>query len=158
MSVSIARRSLFKRGAPLAVEYRPPWTDESFTDLCTRCGDCVRACPDNVLVIGDGGFPQVDFSHEGCTLCGDCARVCQASVFNTRRPAFLWRAALQTACLASNNIDCQSCRDACEIAAIRFRPALGRVPQPTINQDSCTGCGACVAVCPHDAIHLETPR
>lgn len=161
MSVSLARRS-FLRGSPgnsrsLSAECKPPWTDESFTEACVRCGDCIEACPENILFKGDGGFPQIRFDNEGCTFCEECVRVCDEPVFDLAREAFSWRASVRETCLAHANIHCQSCQDACEADAIRFYPSLGHVPRPQIAVDDCTGCGACVAVCPQDAIELAVP-
>lgn len=161
MSVSLARRS-FLRGRlgnnrSSSDERRPPWTDESFTEACVRCGDCIDACPENILFKGDGGFPQIHFEHEGCTFCQECVRACDEPVFDLAREAFSWRAAIRDNCLALANIHCQSCQDACEPDAIRFTPSPGHVPTPQVALDDCTGCGACVAVCPQDAIELARP-
>lgn len=157
MSVSLARRSFLRGGRTLSAERRPPWTDESFTDACVRCGDCIDACPENVLFKGDGGFPQIGFQDEGCTFCEECVRACNEPVFDLAREAFSWRARIRDNCLALANIHCQSCQDACEPEAIRFSPSLAHVPTPRVALDDCTGCGACVAVCPQDAIELAAP-
>lgn len=157
MTASMSRRALLRGGAPLAIDRQPPWTDSTFVDTCIRCGDCIDACPESILIKGDGGFPQVTFANDGCTLCGDCATACPEPVFDFKREAFEWRARIESTCLALNNIQCQSCQDSCETDAIRFRPTLGRVPQPEVITDDCTGCGACTSVCPQDAIALEKP-
>ena len=158
MAIAESRRAFLRgRHTPLADSRRPPWTGDDFTDLCTRCGECVSACPEQVLAPGDGGFPQVVFRGEGCTFCGDCADACPEPVFDLTRPAFDWTAQVQQRCLALHGIHCQSCQDACEPTAIRFRPQLGKAPVPDIAEDLCTGCFACAAVCPEDAITLETP-
>lgn len=157
MTSALSRRALLRGAAHARPVRRPPWTGENLTDLCSRCNDCVTACPEQILFRGDGGFPEVRFEQEGCTLCGECADVCQAGVFDLARPAFPWVAAIGPTCLALNNIDCQACKDACEPRAVQFRPTLGRVPQPHIDLHACTGCGACVAVCPNQAIDLEAP-
>lgn len=158
MSVSQNRRSFLRGGRPSASEWRPPWTTASITDVCTRCERCVEACPENVLFRGDGGFPQIRFTGEGCTLCGECAGACPEPVFELTRQAFPWRAVIQDHCLAKANIHCSTCRDACETSAIRFPPKLGHVAVPEVTLEDCTGCGACVAVCPEDAIGLEAPQ
>lgn len=161
MTVSLARRSLLMgrpdEGQSLSAERRPPWTDGSFTDACVRCGDCVEACPENILFKGDGGFPIIRFENSECTFCQECVRVCSEPVFDLSRPAFSWRASIRDNCLALANIHCQSCQDACQDSAIRFVPALGHVPTPDVSVDDCTGCGACLAVCPQDAIELVVP-
>lgn len=63
----------------------PPWAAAyaRFIDLCTRCGDCLRACPGGILVSGAGGFPNVGFGHGACTFCGDCVRACEAGALAT---------------------------------------------------------------------------
>ncbi|MDX1633975.1 MAG: ferredoxin-type protein NapF [Marinobacter sp.] len=155
MTTALSRRTLLRGASHARPVRRPPWTGDNLTDRCSRCDDCVAACPEQILHRGDGGFPEIRFDQDGCTLCGECAQACQADVFDLARPAFPWFAAIGSDCLASNNIHCQSCQDACDTRAIRFRPALARVPQPDIDPDACTGCGACVAVCPNNAIHLE---
>lgn len=153
--MGISRRALLRGnlGAPHAP--RPPWTSDNFTDDCVRCGDCIEACPPQILIKGDGGFPQIDFQVDGCTFCGKCAESCAQPVFDRARTALPGRAVFGDKCLAFAGIHCQSCQDACEPRAIRFRPALGRAPSPQLELDACTGCGACVAVCPTNSIALE---
>ena len=156
MSAILSRRALLRGGSSARPVRRPPWTGDNLTDICTRCSDCINACPDNLLYKGDGGFPEISFREEGCNFCGKCAEVCSEAVFDIGRLAFEWHIAITGNCLALSDIDCQSCQDACEPRAIRFRPTLGRAPQPELLLDACNGCGACLAVCPADAIKLET--
>ncbi|MCC6714734.1 MAG: ferredoxin-type protein NapF [Gammaproteobacteria bacterium] len=135
---------------------RPPWSvaEESFLAGCTRCGACIEACPERVLRHGDGGYPRVDFDLGGCTFCRKCVDSCPAGVFADplSSPAWSARATVSAACLTRQGVYCSSCRDSCEAAAIRFPPAHGAVPRPRIDTERCTGCGACVAVCPSTAI------
>lgn len=151
-----SRRALLRgAGAGRSIR-RPPWTAGDFHDACTRCGACLDACPHGLLFKGDGGYPEISFADEGCDFCGKCAESCPDPVFDLTRPAFDWRIAISAQCLAIANIDCQSCQDACEPRAITFRPTLGRAPQPQAFPDLCTGCGACLPVCPASAIQLES--
>jgi len=158
MTVSIARRSFLRGGRRLAPEQRPPWTGSDFTDQCVRCESCIHACPEGILEKGDGGFPTISFKHDGCTFCEECVHACEEPVFDLAREAFPWRAGIRDNCLAKAGIHCQSCQDACDSEAIRFHYSAGHVPLPDVKSDSCTGCGACVAVCPQDAIELLTPE
>ncbi|MCL7944245.1 ferredoxin-type protein NapF [Marinobacter sp. ATCH36] len=158
MAVSLARRAFLRSGKPLASEHRPPWTGEDFVDACVRCGDCINACPEGILQKGDGGFPQIHFNHDGCTFCQECVHACDEPVFDLARDAFQWRAGIRDNCLAKAGIHCQSCQDACDTEAISFRYSVGQVPRPEVDAGSCTGCGACVAVCPQDAIDLVVPE
>lgn len=64
-------------------------------------------------------------------------------------------ATVRAHCLAHRGIMCHACGDACEAGAIRFAPAVGQPPMPSIDADVCTGCGECVGVCPADAAELR---
>jgi ferredoxin-type protein NapF len=133
---------------------RPPWTSaELIAERCTHCGDCIAACPERILIADHDGAPIVDFGRGGCTFCGACAESCTASVFQ-RDLLPPWRVtiAISDRCLPRRGILCESCRDACGEEAIHFARAPGRVPVPEISSARCTGCGACLSVCPESAI------
>lgn len=150
------RRQFFRSLGGQGPIRRPPWTADDFTDRCARCRACVDACPEGVLFIGGGGYPELRFTDGGCTLCRACVDVCDAPVFDTGRPAFPWRARIESNCLALANVHCQSCQDACEWRAIRFVPQLGHAPTPRLDTAACTGCGACQAQCPNHAITMTS--
>lgn len=135
---------------------RPPWAlaGPLFVDACTGCNACVAACPESVLVAGEGGLPEFDPARGECTFCGDCASACRDSAFGSVTDApWLLQARVGDACLAARGIVCSSCRDACGESAIRFPPTRA-VPMPQVDSDRCTGCGACVQGCPTNAISL----
>ncbi len=139
---------------------RPPWSlrpDAQFTARCTRCGDCVRACPRGVLHAGDGSFVQIRFDAAGCSLCGECASACPTGAIDRQAsPApFLWRVAVADHCLNRRGVECRVCGEACETRALRFRPALGGIAALSIDLEACTGCGDCVSVCPVAAISMR---
>lgn len=140
---------------------RPPWLLDldNFTDTCTRCSNCISACPEHIIKAGDGGFPEIQFNHGECTFCERCADACPEHLFGEKRSEPPWdnKAVIGEKCLAMNQVSCQSCQDACEPRAIRFTPTLGRVAQPQINNDDCNSCGACVSVCPTNAITIQQP-
>jgi ferredoxin-type protein NapF len=62
------------------------------------------------------------------------------------------------ACFAARGIVCQSCGDHCIAGAIRFRPRLGAAPELLLDDQRCTACGDCVAICPAGAIQVRTAR
>jgi ferredoxin-type protein NapF len=64
------------------------------------------------------------------------------------------RLAISDACLARIGVVCEACGDACPECAIRFALRRGGPPLPSLDQDRCTGCGACVPICPVGAISL----
>ena len=128
-----SRRALLAgRLRPARSAIRPPWARlDRFGELCTRCDACIQACPEGILLGGEDGLPEVDFSRGECTFCGTCAEVCPAPVFD-RANALPWEIAARVgpSCLAAAGVVCQICRDCCPVGAIRFRPVLGRVAQP----------------------------
>jgi ferredoxin-type protein NapF len=140
-----------------AADLAPPWTDAAtLATACTRCGACVAACPERIIVIAKSGLPAVDFHRGECTFCGDCASACPAPVFDRARAVPWWlNVRITSSCLAARRIVCQSCRDACPTGAIQFRPRPGGMSLPGIVADRCNGCGACVSVCPSDAISIS---
>ena len=161
--VDLRRRGLLRgslgSAAAIRTAPRPPWAatpDEDFTTRCTRCGDCVSACPHGVLRSGDGGFPEIDFARTGCSLCGDCSRVCTTGAIGAvTAAAFSWRVHVAGTCLLQHGVECRLCGDACDARALRFVPARGGIVQMQVDLAACTGCGGCVAPCPVGAISMR---
>jgi ferredoxin-type protein NapF len=154
-----SNRRAFLRGRSSrdGCQVRLPWlATRRFEDDCTRCGACLSACPENIITPVSGGFPSVDFSKGECTFCGACADACPETLFDRgRAQAWQFKAVISDACLAKRQIMCRSCEDACADRAIAFTPVAGRFPSPDIRTDRCTGCGACVSVCPENAIAIQ---
>ena len=140
---------------------RLPWliNADRFTDQCTQCEKCIEACEENIIVKGDGGFPEINFALGECTFCGACAHHCPEPLFNELEGQDPWhyKASINNKCLTFNDISCQSCQDSCEPFAIRFQFAIGKPATPDVNTNTCTGCGACVAICPSQAIEIKLP-
>ncbi|MDP3538391.1 MAG: ferredoxin-type protein NapF [Azonexus sp.] len=156
-----ASRRGFLRGRPRPqAQIRPPWAlaEGEFIDRCSRCNDCLKACPQKILVAGDGGYPTVDFRLGECTFCGDCVVACLPRALLRRDGEVLpWKikAGISDDCLPQRGIECRVCGEFCDVRAIRFLPRLGGSPLPEILAEQCTGCGACVAPCPTQAITVR---
>lgn len=137
---------------------RPPWAiaEGQFLDRCNGCGDCRDACTQRIVILADGGYPQIDFLNDGCTFCGDCARACTqgALAYSPHVAPWQLKAVATRECLTRHGVVCRSCSEQCETGAIRFISAKGVVAQPRVEPTLCTGCGACVSVCPAQAIVL----
>ena len=156
---SVSRRRLFLHSSRLSsTATRPPGAQQEaqFLDLCTRCGDCIRACPTQIIVSADGGYPSLNFTAGQCTFCLRCVHSCTA---NALQPSLVgaWQlqAMIGPTCLTSNGVECRICGEACEAQAIRFPPTAGGVAHPYFDAGQCSGCGACIAPCPTQAISME---
>jgi ferredoxin-type protein NapF len=160
----ISRRQLFRGelrgGRPVL---RPPWApgEDVFLAGCDRCGDCVRACPEKVIRVGGGGFPEVSFDLGGCTFCAECVSACRGkALLGDPKADRAWAlsAEIGGACLVNGGVVCRSCGEACDKEAIRFRLRVGGAAQPVLDERRCTGCGSCVSVCPVRAVKLVAAR
>lgn len=156
----LSRRDLLRgRARPGTPPLRPPWavSEAELIHACDRCGDCIRQCPEGVIVLGDGGFPVVRLADAGCTLCGDCVTACRGKALRgdpQRDRPWAQVVAIGAGCLAYAGVICRSCGEACDERAIRFRPRVGGAAAPELSAEACTGCGMCLSRCPVQAISL----
>jgi ferredoxin-type protein NapG len=146
---------------------RPPYAiDElSFLLACTRCGDCIEACPHNVIFslparVGaqSAGTPALDLLNKGCHLCEDwpCVTACKPDALQIVKPdqdanetgrsalPMLANAAInEQACLPFSGPECGVCISACPVPGALLLDAS----KPMINKALCTGCGLCRESC-----------
>ena len=138
-------------------ELRPPWSIANglFESRCTGCGDCIRACPEKILISQRDNYPRVIFELGACTFCGECVQVCQTgALFDRGADVKPWLAVahVEPHCLAKRGKWCSVCVETCEQEAVSISANIGCTPVPSINLDKCNGCGACVEACPADAL------
>ena len=154
--MDVSRRRFLGGRKPGPAPFRPPWSvaEARFANTCTACDDCLKACPTGLLQRGEGGLPVADFAAAACTFCGDCARACTTGAIARDTTATPWAfgIAIADGCLAAQNVECRVCGEACDVSAIRFRPRIGGVPLPDVDNTACNGCGACIAPCPVSAV------
>jgi ferredoxin len=158
---------------------RPPGSlpEQEFLQACIRCGECFKACPNNVLQPlafqqGLEGLwtPAVNADWAGCeSSCNACTQVCptgaiRALPLEEKRVARMGLAIVNTAtCLPfAGREACQLCVDECISAgynAIEFtrvgteadetgQPIEGTgYLAPVVLADKCVGCGLCQTRC-----------
>jgi len=135
--------------------HRPPGAvDElSFLAGCTRCNECIGACPVGAIVQAPsrfreaGGTPMIDAFASACVMCEDtpCITACKPGVLTRDQPMKMGVAWIQTmACLAHTGSFCSVCSERCPVPGA-IEVSAGK---PSIRVDLCTGCGVCLHVCP----------
>jgi len=141
---------------------RPPWSgnETDFLDSCSQCGECIKVCPEKILISGSGHYPEVSFANGECTFCFKCADSCHDNALSGQISDLPWQleASINELCLTFKGIHCMSCRDQCETEAITFIPKLSQPAQPVIKPLLCNGCGACFKPCPAKAIKLSVNK
>ncbi len=158
---------------------RPPGSvpEAEFLQMCIRCGECFKACPNDVLqplgfAQGLEGLwtPYVNADWAGCeSSCNACTQVCptgaiRAIPLEEKRVARMGLALVnQTTCLPiAGREACQLCVDECQAAgydAIEFTRVGTQVDDqgqpiegtgflaPVVLADKCVGCGLCQTRC-----------
>lgn len=156
MSSATSRRAFLRGRVSEMPVQRPPGAghEMAFCDTCTQCGDCVAACPENVITTDSSGRPFLDFSAGECTFCNACTEACEPSALRAEN-AWIWRAKIDSKCLSVNGVHCRSCEDHCDERAIGFRLQTGGKALPILDDAICTGCGGCIAACPVGAISFK---
>jgi len=153
---------------------RPPYAiaEVEFLLACTRCDDCVTACPHNVIFklsarLGADvvGTPALDLLNKGCHLCDDwpCVTACTTAALSFPQPQAdedeeseyeedqipislpkLAKASLnEETCLPFSGPECGACVPDCPVPGALILNA----EKPYIIPDLCVGCGLCREVC-----------
>lgn len=141
-------------GRPIPT-FRPPHAapESQFDDLCTKCEDCINACPHDAIVHapiqlrGVARSPIIDPSDKACQMCHDfpCVQACDTGALDMQYPVKIGTAMLSNHdCLAVNRLGCSVCSERCpeEGAIVREKGS------PRFNPAKCTGCGICHELCP----------
>lgn len=142
---------------------RPPFAlpELEFLLTCTRCGDCIDACPYQVIFplsarrgTQFAGTPALDLLNKGCHLCEDWPCVQSCGVDALRLPEveegvppttpMLARAAIDTdECLPYKGPECGACADSCPVPGA----LIWDLQKPRIDPEVCVGCGLCREAC-----------
>lgn len=160
-AAGILRASGRKAPAPL----RPPGAvdERTIRGLCTRCGNCIRSCPYDVVRHHTGQqdwasllTPVLNFDQDYCREdCTRCTQVCPSGALtkvdlDAKAHVRIGLAQVDMKlCLLGEDRECSACMRWCPYDAIRY--VFSEVEYtlvPTIDPDKCNGCGACQVACP----------
>lgn len=135
--------------------YVPNGGAKSCNHGCLGYGECVKACPFDAIHIVDG-IAFVD--KEACKACGKCIKACPKDLIelipydakhavqcNSKDFGKTVMQACKVGC-----IGCKMCERVCEAGAVTVENNIAH-----IDQEKCTGCGACAEKCPKKIITKE---
>ncbi|MEO8268580.1 MAG: 4Fe-4S dicluster domain-containing protein [Aureliella sp.] len=152
----VAPTNLSMRAIPQTIPvFRPPGAieEQQFLAGCTRCGDCITACPHHALrqapmrLGAVAGTPIIEADLAACLMCSDfpCIAACEPGVLSHSIPIVMGTAQITAhLCLAHHNTTCTVCSERCPVEGA-IEVSHGK---PTIREEVCTGCGVCRYVCP----------
>ena len=162
----VSHRDAPRAEAPMPVRTdwaRPPGAvaEPLFLERCTKCGDCVDACPYEVLQSHpQQGFPVLFPNERPCSLCEDfpCMAACETQALEPvegRTEVTLGTAEISISrCTAEQG--CHACVASCPVGAIQMDFACLRV---VVAETECVGCGLCALTCrtvsDHGAIRIR---
>jgi len=144
---------------------RPPYAlaELEFLLTCTRCGECISACPHQVIFplptsVGTqiAGTPALDLLNKACHLCPEwhCLKVCQPRALRLPQPNSDHEESLENQSDKKHN-------EAQVIAIPLPRLALSKLDESRCLPYKGPECGACRGSCPVDGAmvwNMEKPR
>ena len=150
---------------------------ELFSLKCSRCGNCVRKCPTEILL-----FPNIDTKSSSLSLvpqtpivdftkgkgycaseCVQCGQVCPTGAIRKinahekfKYPIARLQIDIQH-CMLYSDQECSICRRECPYDAIDIVWSEEEyLSLPVVDSVRCVGCGRCVLSCPGEPIWQET--
>lgn len=145
---------------------------EKFYKHCTACQLCVTVCPNNVLRPSSRlehlMQPEMSFEKGYCRPeCVKCSEVCPAGAILRITPEekTVWKVGTASVdydlCVVNRDgVHCGNCARHCPVGAISM---VKKNPDdekslriPSVNVETCIGCGACENLCPSRPISAIT--
>jgi polyferredoxin len=155
VGASLLKTGLLKSKNPYLL--RPPGTrEDEFLTRCVRCGQCIKACPNNALHLAvfeaglEGvGTPMLVPRLGYCDyLCNACGQVCPSGAIPPLSLEEKRKAVIGTALVDVDLcLRCMTCKILCPVGAIELvEGKRGLVPE--VAPERCIGCGICEYICP----------
>ena len=130
---------------------RPPGAvqEDLFLERCTKCGDCIDACPhDAIETLLVQETPGIYPGETPCQLCEDfpCIHACETEALipvNNQSDVRMGLAKVfRNVCTAGNG--CNACVSKCPTQAIAMDFGSFLV---AVDEGLCVGCGICQYIC-----------
>jgi len=145
---------------------RPPGavTEALFLERCTKCNDCVKACPHGSIVFHQqDGTPVIFPDQIPCYLCDDvpCVAACATDALLpvARRDDIRMGTAVVNHRLCTAGQGCHACVSKCPTDALTMDFDTQRL---VVTAERCVGCGMCEHICrtvnDHIAIRVTPSR
>jgi ferredoxin-type protein NapG len=138
--------------APIRADWlRPPGAAEEalFLERCTKCGDCIKACPPGAIGVHGGDTTPILFADRSpCLLCEDfpCIAACATGALLPVDGIVEVRMGTAVVshrfCTAGQG--CHACVSKCPTNALAMDLAS---LQLMVVAEVCVGCGMCEMVC-----------
>jgi ferredoxin-type protein NapG/ferredoxin-type protein NapH len=139
---------------------RPPGAlpEMGFLAACTRCGECVTACPPHAIQVVPpsgglaAGTPYLDLRRSPCIACYTmpCAKVCPTEALTV--PAGEWDGfdfgrveLVPERCVTFRGQTCRACAEACPRGDRAL--VMDEAGHPVLKVEGCVGCGVCIRAC-----------
>ena len=156
-----------KSAPPLRTDWlRPPGAvaEPLFLERCTKCNDCVKACPHGSIVFHQqDGTPVLFPDQVPCYLCDDlpCIAACatEALLPVSGREEIRMGTAVVNHRLCTAGQGCHACVSKCPTDALAMDFDAQRL---VVTAERCVGCGMCEHICrtvnDHIAIKVTPSR
>jgi ferredoxin-type protein NapG len=156
---------------------RPPGAlaEMDFNAACIKCGQCVNACPPDILKLAAAGgdlpigTPYFTPRNGACIMCPDipCLKACPTGALAPElkdiNQARMGLAVIDIEnCLSWKGLRCEICYRDCPIRSkaiwLETDPrglSKHAMFRPIVNSDACTGCGICERSCPTEVAAIR---
>jgi ferredoxin-type protein NapG len=152
---------------PIRMDWlRPPGAvaEHLFLERCTKCNDCVTACPPGAITVHPSDSTPILFADQSpCLLCEDlpCIAACGTDALLPVEGINQVRMGTATVShrLCTAGQGCHACVSKCPTDALAMDVASWHL---SVMEETCVGCGMCEMVCKtvndHVAIRVVPSR